>query len=164
MRSIAMILLLSSLGMGCGSTAARVPISGSASDVSQLAGEWNGEYHADTGGRSGVVTFQLAAGRDTASGDVIMFAKQDRPGMSGNETRNTGPNVVPQGLSIRFVRTREGMVSGALDPYRDPECDCMVSTTFEGRLSGDTIEGRYISARSGEASPVRGTWKVKRKS
>ena len=163
MRIIAgcgLMLMLS--GLGCATTPPSVPVSGTAADLSQLAGEWNGEYNSNTGGRSGVITFQLAAGADTAHGDVIMFPRQGRTTMSG-DTPNTAYMAIPQGLSIRFVRTADGQGSGALDPYRDPDCDCMVTTTFEGRLRGDTIEGRYVSIRSGEAESMRGVWKVKRK-
>ena len=163
MRTAALGLLLSAFAIGCATTPARVPVSGSAADISQLAGEWSGEYHADGGGRTGVISFQLAAGRDTASGDVLMFPRQGRPGMSATETRAPGASAVPQDLSIRFVRSAAGIVSGALDPYKDPDCDCVVTTTFEGRLKGDTIEGRYVSVRSGEAGMVRGNWKVQRK-
>ena len=164
MRRIVGLLLVSLFGTGCAGTTppAAVPVSGAPADVSQLAGEWEGEYHGESRGRSGVITFKLAAGADTARGDVIMFASEGRTSVGSGETRNTGPTAFPQGLTIRFVRTAQGQMSGALDPYRDPECNCSATTTFEGRLSGDVIEGRYLTARSG-AEALRGTWKVKRK-
>ena len=164
MRRIVGLLSFSLFWTGCAATTppAPVPVSGAPADVSLLAGEWEGEYHGDSRGRSGVITFRLAAGADTASGDVIMFANEGRTTVGSGDTRNTGPTAFPQGLTIRFVRAAQGQVNGALDPYRDPECNCTVTTTFEGRLRGDVIEGRYVTARSG-ADALHGTWKVTRK-
>jgi hypothetical protein len=90
-----------------------------------------------------------------------MFPRQT-PEPNSPEHHNTpGPNA-PQGLTIRFVSAANGMVSGRLDPYNDPECGCQVETVFEGRIAGDTIEGRYTSRRSGTTTQT-GEWKVTRK-
>jgi hypothetical protein len=49
-----------------------VPNVGSSSDVSALAGEWNGSYQADDGSRTGSIELRLKSGADTAIGDVLM--------------------------------------------------------------------------------------------
>jgi hypothetical protein len=53
-------------------------------------------------------------------------------------------------------------VSGVLDAYRDPQCDCPVVTTFTGTLNGDTIDGTFATRGSQTAAPQIGTWRVKR--
>ena len=59
--------------------------------------------------------------------------------------------------------SRPGPGRGRLIPYRDPECDCLVITHFEGRLRGDTIEGTF-TRRHVEGSEIQtGVWKVTRK-
>ena len=156
-------LVLAVLAAGCAATTPSVPVQGNVADLSRLAGEWSGEYVGDAGGRRGVITFKLAAGADTAQGDVIMFPQQRYTTRLVDDAQKTGSMPTPQDLSIRFVRTTGGLVSGQLDPYTDPECRCTVTTTFEGRLKGDTIEGHYVSHREGRVDPLRGNWKVKRR-
>jgi len=162
-NSIGCCLLLVLLTCGCATTQPAVPVQGSSADLSQLAGQWSGEYTGDASGRRGVITFQLAAGADTAQGDVIMFPQQRYTTRLVDDSRKTGSMPTPQGLTIRFVRAEAGQVSGQLDPYTDPECQCTVTTRFEGRLKGDVIEGRYTSHREGRADALHGEWKVKRK-
>jgi len=161
--TIGACFVLALLAAGCATTTPAVPVQGTATDLSRLTGEWSGEYVGDSGGRRGVITFKLAAGADTAQGDVIMFPQQRYTTRLVEDPHKTGSMPMPQGLSIRFVRTTGGMVSGQLDPYTDPECQCTVTTTFEGRLKGDVIEGHYNSLRDGRTDPLRGEWKVKRR-
>ena len=56
---------------GCAGNPSPVPVVGTASDVRALSGEWAGEYRSPETGRTGSITFKLAAGRDTAFGDVL---------------------------------------------------------------------------------------------
>ena len=58
-----------------------VPVSGTAADLEQLAGEWRGNYFGDVNhARRGTVMFRLVAGEDHAHGDVVMTAEGlDRP-------------------------------------------------------------------------------------
>jgi len=154
-----------SLLMSCASTPKPIPVSGSAADVSQLAGEWSGEYHGAGGGRSGLISFKLSSGADSASGDVLMFPRQrtDPPPTSATTDQHGAPSPnPPQGLTIRFVSAARGMVSGRLDPYTDPECACQVTTVFEGRVHGDVISGQYTVRREG-AGTLTGDWKVTKK-
>jgi hypothetical protein len=65
-------------------------------------------------------------------------------------------------LTIKLVRVSGDTVSGVLDAYRDPECDCPVETTFVGKLTGDTIDGTFTTKGSQSVAPQTGTWRVKR--
>lgn len=151
---------VTSLLASCASNSKTIPVQGSAADVAQLAGEWSGEYHAASSGRSGLISFKLEAGADSASGDVLMFTRQ-RAELANPDRPNAGP-LPPQGLTIRFVNTANGVVSGRLDPYTDPECSCQVETVFEGQLRDSTIVGHYTARRSGTTN-MTGEWKVTRK-
>jgi len=149
----------------CASAISRAPAQGTASDISQLAGEWQGDYNSGATGRRGLIAFRLRAGADTAEGDVIMQSR------GVNDPTIPDNTAVPweslrtqrQPLSIRFVFVRANEVSGVLDPYRDPDCGCTLTTTFHGTLSGNTIEGTFRS--EGETIshvPQSGQWRVKR--
>ena len=65
-------------------------------------------------------------------------------------------------LSISVVRAIDDVVTGKLDPYRDPKTGATLTTTFTGRMAGDTIEGTFESLSSDSNVPQRGRWKVKR--
>jgi len=145
----------------CSTVPRPVPVTGSPTDLRVLTGEWSGEYHANAGGRQGTIVFKLAAGADSARGDVLMFPRQYIPSTRGEASGTIHPPM-PQSLSIRFVRAAGDKVTGVLDPYIDPECDCRADTVFEGRIVGDAIEGTYTVGRSGNES-ITGVWKVKRK-
>lgn len=69
---------------------------------------------------------------------------------------------LPEVLAIRFVRVAEGAVSGRLEPYLDPDCDCEASTTFTGRVHGDVIEGTFHVVSRG-VSGTTGRWRAWRK-
>jgi len=70
-------------------------------------------------------------------------------------------------LTISFVRVAAGRVSGTLAPYADPETGAKLFTTFEGRMSGDTIAGSYTThvagAGGGAADTQTGEWTVTRR-
>lgn len=155
-------LAVLAMAVGCSSAPQPVPVMGGAADLSQLTGEWTGEYHSLAGGRRGTIAFNLSAGADSATGDVLMFPMQHNPPADGETRTEPSPPHLPQSLSISFVRAANGVVSGRLDPYQDPECDCQVFTIFEGRLQGDAISGTYVAHRTGAAS-MSGEWKVTRK-
>lgn len=161
MRWSWMVALVACGALSCSTVPRPVPVTGNPSDLNELAGEWSGDYHANTGGRQGTVIFKLAAGADSASGEVLMFPRQAPP-TRGETGTGALRQPLPQSLAIRFVRAANDKVTGVLDPYIDPECDCRADTVFEGRIEGDTIEGTYTVGRSGN-EPVTGVWKVKRK-
>lgn len=147
----------------CSGTQTPVPVSGSEADLAQLAGEWVGEYSSVETGRNGSIVFHLIAGTDSAHGDVLMSAGMMRAQPSMPQTGQPGgPMPVPQAIAISFVRIAGGRVSGRLAPYTDPDCQCPMSTVFEGRLNGNVLEGTYTSRREGNASELRGRWRVTR--
>lgn len=159
-----MTVVLAAAGIvvaACGGTQNPVPVSGSEADLAQLAGEWTGEYSSIETGRSGSIIFHLIAGTDSAHGDVVMApvgtGMPQRADDPTNATRST-----PQVIAIRFVRIAGGRVSGLLAPYTDPDCDCPITTVFEGRQSGSVLEGTYTSHRQGSTTEVRGRWRVTR--
>jgi hypothetical protein len=160
---LAIAACVSLLG-ACAGTAPPIPVGGSPADIAALAGQWTGDYDSPAAGRSGSIVFTLSAGADTANGDVVMLPRVwNSPAAGVKPGGPQTPPVTAQALSISFVRASDGHVTGRLDPYHDPDCDCMVVTTFDGRLKGDTIEGTFVTTNNEKAAPRRGTWKVSRK-
>ena len=157
------IALLASV-VGCAGTPEPVPVVAEPMDLALLQGEWRGEYRASTVRRSGSILFRLEAGSDTAFGDVVMIpADADRP--LGPPDLQGGPEADPsrpQVLRIAFVRVEKGTVSGTLEPYRDPDCGCAVSTTFTGTLEGDEISGTFVAVRGAGGGRFSGSWRVSR--
>jgi hypothetical protein len=147
----------------CATAPTPVPVSGDAASLRQLAGEWGGDYRGQT--RSGSIVFRLEAGADTAYGDVVMIPRQRRESRLPVQDPSIGlptPRTV-EVLTIAFVRATDGGLNGRLTPYRDPECDCVLDTRFQGRIRGDVIEGTYTSTPAAGGTTQNGTWKVTRK-
>lgn len=149
------------LAMGCALNPAPVPVEGPKEDIQALVGEWVGEYRSIETGRSGSIMFTLAAGSDTAFGDVVMVPKD------AGITPDTPPATTRQAqqvLTIRFVRVVEGTVVGTIDPYPSPDCGCQLLTTFRGALAGNRIEGTFTIHHSGhEMVAQKGSWWATRK-
>ena len=119
---------------------------GEPASISALRGDWSGEYRSNASERRGALTFTIATRADSAFGDVIMFTplgQQIRPVDSGDQHRSHASST--QALRIDFVRVGGSMVSGTLEPYMAPDCNCQVSTTFTGNVVGDTIRGTFIT-------------------
>jgi hypothetical protein len=156
-------VFLAAVLLGCGGTQAPVPVVGREADISQLAGEWYGDYSSVESGRSGSIVFKLIAGTDSATGDVVMtpqwLARQGNGQMQPSPT----PPAASQPIGIRFVRVSGGQVSGALAPYTDPTCGCALHTTFVGRMRSDTLEGTYTSVHEQTRDLQKGRWRVVRK-
>ena len=148
----------------CISTPSPVPVIAPAGDVAALAGEWRGEY-SGASGRSGSIVFNLQAGHDTAYGDVSMVPTAGEPVLpaeTGQPGAVTRPGSRP--LSIRFVRITGDSVSGWLEPYQAPDCNCVLTTTFAGRASGDRIEGTFRTVGDPRAADAQsGKWSVTRR-
>lgn len=149
--------------LGCSGAQTPVPVVGREADISQLAGEWLGEYSSVESGRNGTISFKLVAGADSAVGDVVMTPQWLM--RQGNAPTGPSPTAQPtsQPLSIRFVRVTGGQVSGELAPYADPNCGCTLHTTFVGRLSSDTLQGTYTSVHEQSRDVQKGRWRVVRK-
>ena len=145
MRRIPVVLALAGLG-ACQYHPTPVPVTGEPEGIAALRGSWTGEYWSGASERRGVLNFAIATRSDSAFGDVTMFTplgQQVRPADSGDQHRVHSAST--QALRIDFVRVGGGMVSGTLEPYIAPDCNCQVSTTFTGNVVGDTIRGTFIT-------------------
>jgi hypothetical protein len=161
LRSIA--ILLAAAALACGGPSTPVPVRG---DIAALEGQWVGEYHSSESGRAGSIVFTLTAGSDTAQGDVIMVPADYRPrgpNIPGQDAMS-GPRM-PRSelLTVQFVVAERGVVQGQLNPYRDPECGCLLTTVFTGTLEGDRLGGTYRSWHEESDRVVQGVWQVERK-
>jgi hypothetical protein len=156
---------LALVAAGCSGAPGPVPVVGAPADLGRLAGEWGGDYRGETSGRTGSIVFKLSAGADTALGDVVMIPHERRPERLPTQDPSVGLPFAraPEVLSIAFVRAAGGGVSGRLIPYRDPGCDCLVVTRFEGQIRGDTIEGTFTTRQVESGEIQTGIWKVRRK-
>lgn len=126
-----------------------------------LAGRWWGDYGSIESGRHGRVRFTLESGDEVgASGDVLMVPERI---VDSDIALDSGPRPIPSILRVRFVQIQGNTVVGALEPYNDPECGCLVSTTFYGDLVGDVIEGTYISQGGRMHLGHSGRWRVERR-
>jgi hypothetical protein len=148
--------------VACSVNSAPVPVIGTEAHVIMLAGEWAGEYQSPETGRSGSIVFRLAAGRDTAFGDVIMVPRAALPQSRGHAAPDARSG--PQVLTIKFVRIVGNTVSGTIEPYQSPSCECLLLTVFTGELSGDRITGEFSTRHSRNETLVqKGTWSATRK-
>ncbi len=152
----------------CASKPTPITVAGDSADRVSLAGKWAGEYTSSATGRSGSIVFNLSPSGDTANGDVVMIPRgYGKPLVPyGVVTNSVGAATqsapTSQVLTIRLVRVSGDTVSGVLDAYRDPECDCAVQTTFTGKLNGDTIDGTFTTSGRQTNSPQTGSWRVRR--
>jgi hypothetical protein len=165
MRVRGAITMLTAIGvMGCAARQSQVPLVGTAEEFAPLQGDWHGDYWSSETGRTGSISFTLTARGDTARGNVIMIpAGMAQPLSPWSDTLSTPSRTRAEVLKISFVRVSGSEVSGSLDPYEDPTCDCALYTRFAGRLQGDTISGTYISRQSGSGKEAHGSWRVTRK-
>jgi len=153
--------------LACASKPTPITVAGDSGDRASLAGKWVGEYNSPATGRSGSIVFNLSPAGDAANGDVVMIprgygkalAPYGASSSAGVPMQNTATSQV---LTIKLVRVSGDSVSGVLDAYRDPQCDCPVETTFTGTVSGDTIDGTFSTRGSPTNTPQTGTWRVKR--
>jgi hypothetical protein len=155
------------VALACASKPAPITVTGDAADRVSLAGKWSGEYQSASTGRSGSIVFNLSSSGEAANGDVVMIPRGygkaltpfNQGTAAGGSVQNTNNSQV---LTIRLVKVSGDTVSGVLDAYRDPQCDCAVETTFTGTLTGDTITGTFTTRGSQSNAPQTGTWRVKR--
>jgi hypothetical protein len=152
-------LLATLLGLcACTPRATLVPVAGAEPDVTKLEGRWSGDYWSAESGRSGSIVFDLVAGRDTASGSVLMT-----PSMRTSPDPERVMRAADEVIGIAFVIATDGAVQGRLEPYRDPECGCQLATTFRGRLTADTIRGTFSSLHIEGGIVQHGEWRVVRR-
>jgi len=155
------------VALACASKPTPITVTGDTGDRASLAGKWVGEYNSPVTGRSGSIVFNLSPSGDAANGDVVMIPRgygraltpYGATSSAGVPMQNT---AISQVLTIKLVRVSGDSVSGVLDAYRDPQCDCPVVTTFTGRVDRDTIDGTFFTRGSQTNTPQTGTWRVKR--
>jgi hypothetical protein len=164
-RKIPLLLPALVLSLGCASAPLPIPVAAAPADLTSIVGEWTGEYTSSETGRSGYIAFQLGAGRDTAFGDVVMLPPDySSPVLLPPRTEATAPSPpAHEALMIRFVGVADGRITGALGPYRDPDCGCSLETRFNGSLVNDrTIEGTFVTSGGPNHPLSSGRWKVTR--
>ncbi len=159
------IAVLASFSVACTSRPPEIGVTSSDFDLNPLVGEWRGSYSSAETGRSGTIAFTLRAGEAAASGNVVMIPRPDS--LLTPAERELVSNVSTGGptvLKIHFLRKEGGNLSGTLDPYRDPDCNCQVTTTFQGSFrDARTIEGTFTTVPSVAGSKVTGgKWMVTR--
>lgn len=134
-----------------------------------LGGVWEGTYESRETGRVGDVHLALSAAADSAVGEVVMVPRgasvtvepsDDRPGASRWRWEGVAR---PQVLTIRFVHLRGAEVAGELDPYRDPDCGCLLRTTFRGEVEGDAVFGTFATEAQDPYHDAEGTWHAVRR-
>ena len=165
------LLLLTAAVAGC-STLPQPPTQFTipAVDVQPLVGDWRGDFVADApGGRHGSLSFALAAGNSDAHGAVSMSAagadkayERFRSEQIVVTTAETGAPPRADLPAIQFVRLEGSRVSGTIDAYVDPECQCSAIMTLAGKLAGDTIAGTFRATYDGKKPDMTGNWSVKR--
>ena len=150
---------------GCGGSAPpSVAVTGSAVDRAALAGVWDGEYSSAATGLSGTIAFEFNSEGDELAGDVIMVPQDRMP-----RSFLLGPDVevleqyssFSEILQIERIHIEGGKLTGHLLPYEDPQCQCVVSTDFEGTIDGQTMTGTF-TVRAASGSVQRGRWRISR--
>ena len=163
-RGIAITLIALALSAtACARKTPGIELASSDFDLDPLVGQWRGSYSSAQTGRTGTIAFTLRAGESAASGSVVMLPKPDS--LLTPEERELMTNVPERTvLKIHFVRKEGGNVSGTLDPYREPTCECTVNTTFQGTFTtATTIEGNYTTVPASPGGAVSGgKWRVTR--
>jgi hypothetical protein len=158
-------LLLPVLAVACARVDPEpVRLLGDRAELSSLQGTWLGRYEADAQDRYGYIEMRIFSQGDSARGDVLMTYHRREDAAVDPTLERAGIQAAQRELlSIRFVRAANGLISGVMAPYNDPECGCQLSTTFTGRLQGDVIKGTYWSQHlNGTHKPTKGTWQAKR--
>ncbi|MEZ4401050.1 MAG: hypothetical protein R3B06_13580 [Kofleriaceae bacterium] len=145
MRSLRLAFASVVFVAACGGSQKAVEVKGGDPELAKIAGDWTGDYHGIDSGRTGTIDFALELGRHTATGEIHMGA----------------PDAPP--LKIEFVAIDGGQVSGTIAPYTDPNCQCLVETTFTGAASGDSISGTFATKVSATGQTQTGDWQVTRR-
>ena len=142
-----LIVAAASAALACRYQPTPVQLQGSSGDIAALAGKWDGAYDGTESGRTGSISFEVRAEKDSAYGDVLMEPRTG--GALVPADRDGGVHAMhvsnPSLLRVTFVRVSGGMVEGAMEKYIAPDCQCAVSTVFRGTLSGTTISGEFVT-------------------
>ncbi len=160
-------LALASLVAGCATNPAPVPISADPEGQALLLGDWSGTYFTTDGGRVGSIVFQFHQHDSTGFeclGDVVMVPRtMGQPVLPADEGGVAQPEEAVRVLAIEHIRVTGHQISGVMTPYQDPETGEGLSTTFEGRIDGDTIKGTLLTIHARSGVRDDGTWDVTRR-
>lgn len=171
MSRIAIAWLFSAMSLaiflGCASSAppplsAEIPVDATERGLDELEGTWSGAYSSVVTGRNGSIRFELEAGEEIAEGRVWMIAQRRPDEEQPKAAMDDVPMVQP--LLVSFIRMRDRVVTGSLEPYQDPECKCWLSTTFTGKLRADKMDGTFVIKGGEGHESATGTWEVHRTS
>lgn len=155
--SLATILLA-----GCAMRSTPVLLQGDPVAIAWLGGAWEGEYQGTTSGRRGSLSFYLPSGTDSLVGDVLMVDPAGRAIQAADRAEEHQIHARSmQLLRIEVVIARGDTLRGVMEPYVAPDCGCVVSTTFVGRVAGDEIRGTFESLGSA-GYRAEGVWWVTR--
>jgi hypothetical protein len=150
----------------CASAPAPVRLTADPEGRALLAGKWSGPYYTSDGGRSGSIELWFNQ-RDTTGvecrGDVVMVPRnQGEATLTYDQGGISAPEETIRVLSIETLRVTGHDVYGIITPYQDPETGEMLSTTFEGKISGDRISGSLVTIHARSGDRAEGTWEVTR--
>jgi hypothetical protein len=162
MRFLAMAAVIWGVA-SCSSMPPPIPVAGGREALSELAGQWSGDYFSTQTGRHGSIIFELAAESDTAFGDVLMIPRREMQPVSTHPASQAPAYTPPSAIRIAFVRAEGDSVVGLLDPYDDPECGCTLFTRFAGRMRADEIVGTYSTRNQKSGEITTGEWRVRRR-
>lgn len=157
-------IVLSMAMLGCGRyQPTPVPVQGVQADIAALAGDWEGSYSSLDSRRDGTITFTITAGADSAFGDVLMVPHAGGQVLASDASspQHLAHARSPELLRVTFVRIAGGRVQGALEPYVAPDCQCVVTTMFQGAATSDRIEGTYITTGR-DGLRQEGRWSMRR--
>lgn len=146
----------------CAGTPEPVPVAGGSTSIRRLVGEWRGTYESPETGRSGTIRFSLEAEHDTAYGEVVMIPRGTNRPLLPVEGRMPAPRRGAEVLRIRFVLVEGDRVLGSLEPYRDPECGCTLTTRFAGRMTDGVVKGTYTSRSHVSGAEHKGRWEAEK--
>ena len=153
------------LATACAGRLPPIQLDGTPADLAELAGNWAGEYVSDSAfDPGGSILFTLQAGEELAYGDVLMTPRgANRAYERYDPEHPAGRSLgLAQSLTILIVRTKDGQVSGELDPYWDFDRERQAHTVFRGSIRGNVIEGTYETRFQGLVMRRTGKWRVVR--
>lgn len=146
---------------GC-TAATTVSVQGAPADLSALTGEWRGTYTSPDLDRQGTIWFRLVEGEDHAHGDVRMTPRRRSEPYQPYDELHQRPHEPTQFLSIRVVQVSSNDVQGILEPYWDPDCECVATTTFRGQRDRNRLQGTF-ETRLMTGTTVTGRWRADRR-
>lgn len=161
-RTLVMVLGVVLMAGGCAPSSPQGLVLADADQLAMLTGTWKGSFLNAATSRTGSIEFTLTAYSEFAYGDVRMHVAEKEhiyQPMDGQQQVSRG-STRPLVLKISFLRLSNGIVRGVLEPYEDPECRCLVVTTFEGTMRKGVIEGTFYTRGAGMRPIPTGSWNV----